>query len=722
MPARTYTLAPQMHGKHASTASYPPDLRLIDDEAAQANGDRGQGTSVAVLDDGTNYHDSAFGKCAKLGSAGCRVLAYRDFAAAPGKGLSFTGHGTNVAAQVLKVAPEARLVVGNVFHRTKSGGAAYSDATVIKGLQWVLSEASTVKNSDPIRAVNLSLGVWSTYYAKSCTSSPYAAVFSQLAGANVQPVLAAGNSAYENGKFRNGVTTPACTPHALDVGAVYDQNIGKQTWEKGESGACTDKTTAPGEMACFSQRGPLLGVVAPGVGERAAGITDTGTSQAAPLVSGAIAALASGARTVRSDQIAAAIKATGKAVADPHAGGTVPRLDVRAAQLSLNASGSWQDAIEVPGIAALNTGLSAYLSSMSCPSAGNCGAVGDYRNDFGQDEAFVVSEVNGTWGTAIEVPGTAALSSLGYDEINSVSCASAGNCTAAGNYTGTNGRLDVFVISQRNGAWGTAIDLTGLSALNQSGPGAAVNSVSCASAGNCSAGGHYTDASQHQQAFVVSQVNGTWGTPVEVPGTPALNAGGNADINSVSCAPAGNCSAGGYYTDASNHEQAFVVSQVNGTWRTAAEVRGAAALNTSGKAAVTSLSCRSAGNCSAAGDHDNDAGAFVVSQVNGTWGKAIKVPGTAGGPTEVESVSCASPGNCSAGGGHTDASGHEDAFVVSQVNGTWHTAIKVPGAGALSAGGATYITSVSCAPAGTCSAGGLYSAPSGQQAMVASQG
>lgn len=36
VPARTYTFAPQMHGKHASAASYPPDLRLIDDEAAQA--------------------------------------------------------------------------------------------------------------------------------------------------------------------------------------------------------------------------------------------------------------------------------------------------------------------------------------------------------------------------------------------------------------------------------------------------------------------------------------------------------------------------------------------------------------------------------------------------------------------------------------------------------------------------------------------------------------
>ena len=40
----------------------------------------------------------------------------------------------------------------------------------------------------------------------------------------------------------------------------------------------------------------------------------------------------------------------------------------------------------------------------------------------------------------------------------------------------------------------------------------------------------------------------------------ALNTGGNAWTYSVSCAAAGGCSAGGYYTDNSGHAQAFVVS------------------------------------------------------------------------------------------------------------------------------------------------------------------
>src|SRR6516164_6977384 len=59
-------------------------------------------------------------------------------------------------------------------------------------------------------------------------------------------------------------------------------------------------------------------------------------------------------------------------------------------------------------------------------------------------------------------------------------------------------------------------------------------------------------------------------------GTAALNTGGAAQVYSVSCAAAGSCGAGGYYTDGSGHGQAFVASQVNGSWGAAIEVPGTA--------------------------------------------------------------------------------------------------------------------------------------------------
>ncbi len=106
----------------------------------------------------------------------------------------------------------------------------------------------------------------------------------------------------------------------------------------------------------------------------------------------------------------------------------------------------------------------------------------------------------------------------------------------------------------------------------------------------------------------------------------------NSRGHSTSQRSAGNCAAAGTYVTNGHGNQAFVVGQVNGTWRKAIQVPGTAALNTGGYATVTSVSCPSAGNCSAGGYYDGGGGlAFVVSQVNGTWGKAVQVPGTATG-------------------------------------------------------------------------------------------
>src|SRR5215469_4709026 len=147
-------------------------------------------------------------------------------------------------------------------------------------------------------------------------------------------------------------------------------------------------------------------------------------------------------------------------------------------------AGIWHTAIEVPGLGSLNKGGRAFLASLSCGSAGNCSAGGAYTDGSGSLHAFVVGERNGTWGKAIEVPGSGMLNAGGDAFVESVSCASAGNCAVGGAY----GRFQVFVASERNGRWGKAIEVPALGALNK-GVGAAVYSVSCASAGNCAVGG-----------------------------------------------------------------------------------------------------------------------------------------------------------------------------------------------------------------------------------------
>ena len=263
----------------------------------------------------------------------------------------------------------------------------------------------------------------------------------------------------------------------------------------------------------------------------------------------------------------------------------------------------------MPGTATLNSGGLAQINSLSCPTAGNCTAGGIYKDGSGRtNRRSLPTRRAARWGTAIEVPGTATLNSGGNASIRSVSCPTTGNCGAGGFYTDGSGKTQALVVNETSGTWGTAIEVPGSASLNGGGDGR-LFSVSCASAGNCAGGGFYLDASGFQQAVVVNETNGTWGTAIEVPGTATLNSDGAARVNSVSCSAAGSCSAGGYYYDDDGYdylEHAFVADETNGIWRTAIEVPGMATLNTGGYAAANSVSCATDDTCAAGGFYYDD--------------------------------------------------------------------------------------------------------------------
>jgi hypothetical protein len=56
--------------------------------------------------------------------------------------------------------------------------------------------------------------------------------------------------------------------------------------------------------------------------------------------------------------------------------------------------------------------------------------------------------VNGTWNKAIEVPGLARLDKADDSAVVSLSCSSAGNCSAAGFYQSKMSGLQTFAVSQ----------------------------------------------------------------------------------------------------------------------------------------------------------------------------------------------------------------------------------------------------------------------------------
>jgi hypothetical protein len=393
-------------------------------------------------------------------------------------------------------------------------------------------------------------------------------------------------------------------------------------------------------------------------------------------------------------------------------------------------NGTWRHVIKIAGITLSPRGGGIVRPlSVSCAKAGECTVVGDYEAapPPAPFHVFVASEVHGAWHAATAVPGIAALDHGGTADLGSVSCTSPGNCSAGGGYSAPTGIGQAFVVDEIHGIWHTAVKVPGITGLNHG--GAFITRISCVSPGNCSAGGEYQDTAGRTQVFAVNEVNGTWHKAIAIPGIVGLNPGGFAVVASVSCASAGSCSAGGTYTDGSKHAQAFIVNEVNGTWHDAIKVPGTTALEHGGGAGLNSVSCASVGNCSAGGYYNS--GAFVVNEVNGTWHDAIKVPGTVavdrysvGG---VAAVSCAAPDNCSAGGtfrSPRDPLQKEDAFVVDEVNGTWHTATVVPGLARLSQSGSADFYALSCGAVAHCSAGGIYDLannPANEQAFLVSE-
>jgi hypothetical protein len=124
-------------------------------------------------------------------------------------------------------------------------------------------------------------------------------------------------------------------------------------------------------------------------------------------------------------------------------------------------------------------GRSAYLEDVSCVDASNCVAVGFLKRARGFRPSTLVEVWDGAVWTAVPSPSP----SRSHSELAAVSCTSASNCVAVGQYNGDQGTIDALIEVWDGTAWTTTPAPETEWQLNY------LHGVSCATGSMCVAGG-----------------------------------------------------------------------------------------------------------------------------------------------------------------------------------------------------------------------------------------
>ena len=311
-------------------------------------GFKGNGTSVAILDTGVDkthpffgnrvIHEACFSTTSTTNNSFTICPDGNESQIGVGAGIncntSMQGcdHGTHVAGIVSGkgvsfdgMASNSSIISVQIFSRFE-GDICTSEgflspcifsymSDVLAGLDHIYQQ----RNNYNISSINMSLGGGRYASQYVCDSDLPAAktLFDNLRLVGIAPIVASGNDS-----FNDALSSPACISSAVSVGATTDVD----------------------SVASFSNSASFLTLLAPGVNisssiPGAGFMVKSGTSMAAPHVSGVWAVLKSKWPSATVEQILAALVTTGSNIIDLRNSVSVPRIQVdlaSAAYLKIN--------------------------------------------------------------------------------------------------------------------------------------------------------------------------------------------------------------------------------------------------------------------------------------------------------------------------------------------------------------------------------------------------
>ncbi|HET9592328.1 MAG TPA: fibronectin type III domain-containing protein, partial [Solirubrobacterales bacterium] len=230
-----------------------------------------------------------------------------------------------------------------------------------------------------------------------------------------------------------------------------------------------------------------------------------------------------------------------------------------------------------------------FLRDVSCPSAGFCMAVGEYKNTSGEIKTLA-EKFNGTSWEVLSPPNRGGSTASNF--FNGVSCFSATSCEVVGDY------FPAVGTSKANGEYwdGTQWSSETQLVAEETGSGPAyLRDVSCFAAKECVGVGFFEAANSEWKQLVGQWSGSTWSITVN-PEAPAGSTG--AYLQDVSCSKAYYCAQAGFYDDGTGIRRPLIKSSSGGGYgiQSLAIPAGATTTELFGVSCPTPTSCMAIGH------------------------------------------------------------------------------------------------------------------------------
>ena len=271
----------------------------------------------------------------------------------------------------------------------------------------------------------------------------------------------------------------------------------------------------------------------------------------------------------------------------------------------------------LPANAAVSTVV---LDSAACASGTKCIAIGTYLDSSGQEQSLILTGMGSSWtGTEAPLPADAITNdSNAANRLTSVTCPSASTCIAVGIYTDSSSEAQPWIISGEGLSWTTADVPFPADVTNQ--PAVAsfnLDSVSCSSVTDCVASGVYVGSINSEQALLLTGSGTSW-TATDAP-LPANDNGGASELVSAACQPGGRCVTVGRYFPVYNNQQSLILSGQKSSWT---PTEGPMPPNASGSDAsdLFSVACPPASSCVAVGTYADTSATYGLLLIGPSLG------------------------------------------------------------------------------------------------------